>query len=308
MTPIRIRIIFCIVALVMAASLFLRQHYIHRSLHAENAVLRQQTNLFSELEHVREDNRRLANLQTDAAELQRLRAEQTSLSSLEQEAAQLRRQLAERAAQKNDAATNATGSGWSVGQKLARADWKEAGQASATAAFQTYLSAIGEGNVERLKQCANIGVPPGYTNDFYSWAIKHRQGDWEKAQAVQLLAEARKSSQPDSAEIQVRFTFFKAAQPGTASEQKDGEKGEYGEYEHFSFVRTGEKWKLELETPPQTIEIVLSADPAERARQISELPPKYQEMVKAAPPSAKKLTIRQFGLPGPPPGAEGLRP
>lgn len=297
----RIKIIFCIVALVLTASLFLRQQYIHRSLHSENAVLREQTTRLRDLEHLREENRRLTALQADAAELERLRAEEASLKSLEREADLLRRQLFERAAQREKASTNDSAGSWTVGQSLARDAWKEAGQASPIATFQTYLAAITKGDIERLKKCASIGVPPGYTNDFYAWAVKHRQDDWAYAQSVQLVSESRREQ--NFAEIQVQFTSFVPAQ--VAASGKD--VVETREKEQFRFVRTGDQWKLELHTPPQTIEIVLSTDPAERARQIAELPSRYQDMLKAAP-AGRKLTIRQFGLPGPPPGAEGLRP
>jgi RNA polymerase sigma factor (sigma-70 family) len=78
-----------IVAASVGASLVV-QHQANKSLRAENAVLRAQTNQLAEVDELRAENQRLAKLQTDADELARLRKDQGELLRLRGEVTRLR--------------------------------------------------------------------------------------------------------------------------------------------------------------------------------------------------------------------------
>ncbi len=280
---------------ILWGAVFLQQGRVQTWLRADNVRLRKQSNRLAELSKAREENQGLRMRQADAAELERSRAEQASLRGLQEEADRLRRELAQRTApRKETSSAMDPANSWDIGQTLSRAEWNESGQATLTAALKTYLSAIREDDLPRLKRCAQLLAPPGYTNDFYAWELKYRQDEWKLAQSVQLIAESR--HQADQSEVQVEFNFQTDPAHATAEAlptQRAPEK--------FSLIRVEDQWKVALDVPPQVIEVRLSEDPQQRARQIAEMPAALADMLKSAP-SGRKLTIRRFGLPGPPPG------
>ncbi|MDB6031334.1 MAG: hypothetical protein JWM16_1672 [Verrucomicrobiales bacterium] len=92
-------LIAAVLVAVPLATTIVGQHRSNKTLGEENALLRARTHELADLEGLRAENQRLAQLQTDANELARLRKDQTELLRLRGEVGLLRRQIVE-AAQK----------------------------------------------------------------------------------------------------------------------------------------------------------------------------------------------------------------
>jgi hypothetical protein len=63
----------------------------------------------------------------------------------------------------------------------------------------------------------------------------------------------------------------------------------------YRCIRSNGEWTMDLAAPPKMTEVVLSADPVQRASQISEFSPQMQEALKTMP-AGKKIVIKEFGL------------
>lgn len=133
-------------AVLLVAPLVL-QHRANAVLRADNVLLRETTNLLTDVARLREENQRLAGLRVNAEDLAQLRSNRLELLRLRGEAALLRR-AAEEAPQ-----AGARTDSWRVGARVERSDWHDAGQASPEATVQTYWWAAATGNADRLRQC-----------------------------------------------------------------------------------------------------------------------------------------------------------
>jgi hypothetical protein len=137
---------------VIAAALLGWQHHTAARLRAE--INRQQQSAVKERLQLESENRRLVAAQLPAAEVQKLRVERGTVSSLLNEIESMRHradQAARLAAARHGSASAKSDVEYSLtdGPVPARL-WKQAGQATPAAAFETALWAGAGGNVESL--------------------------------------------------------------------------------------------------------------------------------------------------------------
>ncbi|MCX6902430.1 MAG: hypothetical protein NTW03_02890 [Verrucomicrobia bacterium] len=228
--------------------------------------------------------------------MERLRGELTTL----------RRQWAERARTLAEASpsTNSLALDWPAGELLPKETWRDAGQTSPLAAVATFFWAVNRGDVERLRQLVRYQVPPESTNDYHRREIECRQEELNHVRAVRLASLSwsttaawtylamNDSSKPVEQRVSVNVELINDA-PAEANTTNEANKAKAPWKRGFLAVGKGQQWMLELPAPPKCFR--LSLDPAERARQIAELPPGMQKALKSLPPD-KSVGIKLGGL------------
>ena len=293
-------------AVSLMFALLVWQRHTHEALRAENTLLRALADETRPLDRLRRENQLLLRRKAEAEELARWRNDSAEMERLRGEVTTLRRQLAERARTlaETPPSTNSLALDWPAGELLPKETWRDAGQASPLAAVATFFWAVNRGDVERLRQLVRYQVPPESTNDYHRRELDCRQEELNRVRAVRLASLAwsttaawtdiamNDSSKPVQQRVSVNVEMIHDA-PAEANATNEAKEAKVPSKRGFLAVGNGQQWMLELPVPPKCFR--LSLDPAERARQISELPPEMQKALKSLPPD-KSVGIKLGGL------------